>query len=98
MSYGHRSMMRAEFVRFLRLAYLLDFICVQSLGQIYINSAVDFYMRISKIAHLTIRDKVIGNQDQFIQEIDPAFFIEFEVTIGPDLKNFDFEVVEMNGV
>jgi dynein heavy chain, axonemal len=28
MSYGHRSMMRSEFVRFLRLAYLLDFICI----------------------------------------------------------------------
>jgi len=42
MSYGHRSMMRAEFVRFLRLAYLLDFICIQSLGNIYINSADAF--------------------------------------------------------
>jgi dynein heavy chain len=28
MSYGHRALMRSEFVRFLRLAYLLDFIAV----------------------------------------------------------------------
>ena len=28
MNYGHRAMMRSEFVRFLRLAYLLDFIAV----------------------------------------------------------------------
>lgn len=32
MSYGHRALMRSEFVRFLRLAYLLDFIAVQSLS------------------------------------------------------------------
>lgn len=46
MSYGHRSKMRYEFMRFLRLAYLLDFVAVHSLGNIYINSAVDFLARI----------------------------------------------------
>jgi len=50
MSYGHRSMMRTEFVRFLRLAYLLDFVCVQSLGNIYINSAQDFLKKIEKVS------------------------------------------------
>lgn len=42
MSYGHRALMRQEFVRFLRLAYLLDFVAVQSLGQVYISSATEF--------------------------------------------------------
>ena len=55
MSYGHRSMMRSEFVRFLRLAYLLDFMCVQSLGNIYINSAEDFLKRIQKVAGCTLQ-------------------------------------------
>ena len=66
MSYGHRSMMRAEFVRFLRLAYLLDFICIQSLGNIYINSADDFLKRIMKVANCTINMNVFPNVDQFI--------------------------------
>ena len=30
-SFGHRSMVRTEFMKFLRLAYLLDFIVVDSL-------------------------------------------------------------------
>jgi dynein heavy chain len=68
MSYGHRSMMRNEFVRFLRLAYLLDFICIQSLGNIYINSAVDFMKRISHVAECTQEGPVLPNYDKFVQE------------------------------
>lgn len=49
MSYGHRALMRSEFVKFLRLAYLLDFFAVQSLGQIYIKSATEFLDKFIKI-------------------------------------------------
>lgn len=34
--------MRAEFIRFLRLAYLLDFIVVQSLGTLYVSNVKIF--------------------------------------------------------
>lgn len=46
MEYDLRKMMREEFQRFLRLAYLLDFICVASLGNVYIGSAQEFLGRV----------------------------------------------------
>ena len=49
MSYGHRALMRQEFLRFLRLAYLLDFIAVESLGKVYIGSIEDFMKRIKAV-------------------------------------------------
>ena len=41
--------MRSEFVRFLRLAYLLDFVAIESLGKVYVNSAEDFLERLLKV-------------------------------------------------
>ena len=41
--------MRGEFVRFLRLAYLLDFIAIQSLGKVYVSSAEDFLEKIRTV-------------------------------------------------
>ena len=49
MSYGHRALMRNEFVRFLRLAYLWDFMAIQSLGRVYISTADDFLNRIQLV-------------------------------------------------
>jgi hypothetical protein len=42
LSYGHRSMVRQESMRFLRLAYLLDFYTLNSLTGIYHASANEF--------------------------------------------------------
>jgi dynein heavy chain len=39
--YGSRSRIRAEFLRFLRLAYLLDFIAIEAMGKMFINN-IDF--------------------------------------------------------
>jgi dynein heavy chain len=38
LSYGHRAMIRTESMRFLRLAYLLDFLALDSLTGIYHES------------------------------------------------------------
>lgn len=54
MNYGLRSTMRIEFQRFLRLAYLLDFICIESLGNIYIGSAKEFLEKLRKISSCTL--------------------------------------------
>jgi hypothetical protein len=42
LSYGHRAMIREESMRFLRLAYLLDFYTLNSLTNIYHSSANEF--------------------------------------------------------
>eukprot|EP01022_Parablepharisma_sp_SALTPOND_P016111 TRINITY_DN2328_c0_g1_i1.p1 TRINITY_DN2328_c0_g1~~TRINITY_DN2328_c0_g1_i1.p1 ORF type:complete len:2092 (+),score=299.17 TRINITY_DN2328_c0_g1_i1:7740-14015(+) len=38
LAYGHRAALRRECMRFLRLAYLVDFLSVKSLGDIYLES------------------------------------------------------------
>ena len=42
-TYGYRSKMRTEFIKFLRLAYLLDFIVIQALGNLYIANVKNFF-------------------------------------------------------
>ncbi len=56
-------MMRSEFVRFLRLAYLLDFVSIQSLEAIYINSATDFLQRITKVARCQPEKEILPDPD-----------------------------------
>lgn len=38
MTYGHRANLRKECSRFLRFAYLVDFLAMESLSQVYIDS------------------------------------------------------------
>ncbi|CAD8108771.1 unnamed protein product [Paramecium sonneborni] len=82
MDYGHRALMRTEFIKFLRLAYLLDFIAVQSLGQIYIKSATEFVDKLIKVQQCSRNNrklpKLTEDEDEKrdIQEYDPIFTIE----------------------
>jgi dynein heavy chain len=38
MTYGHRSSLRKECIKFLRFAYLVDFLSLESLSKIYTAS------------------------------------------------------------
>jgi dynein heavy chain len=60
MSYGHRALMRSEFVRFLRLAYLLDFVTVQSLGQVYVSSSTEFLTKFSRVADCCTKEPILS--------------------------------------
>jgi dynein heavy chain len=46
MTYGHRSSLRKECSRFLRFAYLVDFISLEALANIYKNSVEDMINRL----------------------------------------------------
>lgn len=46
MTYGHRSSLRKECSRFLRFAYLVDFLSLESLANIYIGSVKDLIDRL----------------------------------------------------
>ncbi|KAL4470156.1 hypothetical protein ABPG72_009081 [Tetrahymena utriculariae] len=92
MNYGQRSMMRNEFVRFLRLAYLLDFVAIQSLGNVYINSATDFLSKIKETADCATQNKILeSDPDKLYQEFDPMFKIDFKLKY--DLKNINQNLV-----
>lgn len=46
MTYGHRSSLRKECSRFLRFAYLVDFLSLESLANIYLGSVKDLIERL----------------------------------------------------
>ncbi len=46
MTYGHRSNLRKECSRFLRFAYLVDFLALESLCGIYIDTVKEFLDRL----------------------------------------------------
>jgi dynein heavy chain, axonemal len=46
MTYGHRSNLRKECSRFLRYAYLVDFLALESLTIIYIDTVKEFFDRL----------------------------------------------------
>jgi len=46
MTYGHRANLRKECSRFLRYAYLVDFLSLEALGNIYTGSVKDMIIRL----------------------------------------------------
>jgi hypothetical protein len=49
MTYGHRSNVRKECSRFLRFAYLVDFLALESLCSIYISTVREFLNRLETL-------------------------------------------------
>lgn len=49
MTYGHRSSLRKECSRFLRFAYLVDFLTLESLSNIYTGSVRDMINRLEDL-------------------------------------------------
>jgi dynein heavy chain len=49
MTYGHRSSLRKECSRFLRFAYLIDFLSLESLSNIYIHSVGEMIDRLREL-------------------------------------------------
>jgi hypothetical protein len=49
MTYGHRSSVRKECVRFLRFAYLVDFLSLEALANIYTGSVRDMIERLKEL-------------------------------------------------
>ena len=49
MTYGHRSNLRKECSRFLRFAYLVDFLALESLSAIYVDTVKEFLERLQSL-------------------------------------------------
>jgi hypothetical protein len=49
MTYGHRSSLRKECSRFLRFAYLVDFLAFESLANIYTKSVEEMIVRLDDL-------------------------------------------------
>ena len=59
MTYGHRSSLRKECSRFLRFAYLVDFLSLESLSSIYIGSVKDMIERLEELDQFCDMEKVM---------------------------------------
>lgn len=49
MTYGHRSSLRKECSRFLRFAYIIDFLSLEALSNIYTGSVADLIRRLEEL-------------------------------------------------
>lgn len=49
MTYGHRSSLRKVCSRFLRFAYLVDFLSMEALSNIYKNSIIEMITRLEEL-------------------------------------------------
>ena len=96
LNYGHRSLLRNECSRFLRLAYLLDFITIEALGNMYILSAKDLLGRLTDIYNMYDNDISLG----FLQKKqlhEPLFIVSVEFEpIEIREESIRYEEIEVN--
>jgi len=59
MTYGHRSSLRKECSRFLRFAYLIDFLSLESLSNIYIHSVGEMIDRLRELDSICDMHKIM---------------------------------------
>jgi len=59
MTYGHRSSLRKECSRFLRYAYLVDFLSLEALANIYTGSVNDMILRLRQLDRYCDLDKAM---------------------------------------
>ena len=62
MTYAHRSSLRKECIRFLRFAYLVDFLSLEALSQIYILSLEAMIERIRDLDGIVVMDEIMAMQ------------------------------------
>ena len=79
MTYGHRSILRRECSRFLRLAYLLDFMIMQSLGDIYINSVKELLDTLSYLNDASVESNEIIRR---MAKIDPIIIVDIKLDMN----------------
>lgn len=109
LNYVHRSMLRHECTRFLRLAYLLDFMTVEALGNMYLGSVRDFTRKLDVLFKQCEDNPALGEEGQEgrRQATDPLFFVSVRMDavevdssqienkeIGTEIKNVeDFDLM-----
>jgi len=83
MTYGHRSNLRKECSRFLRYAYLVDFLAMESLTSIYIDTVEEFINRLRYLD--TVEVEIKNEQDLFQNRASQPMF-KLNVMFDPSRK------------
>lgn len=82
MTYGHRSSLRKECSRFLRFAYLIDFLSLEALANIYIGSVQEMINRLKNLDEECDIEQVLktdfsdATQTGANRGFEPLFYVE----------------------
>lgn len=85
MTYGHRSNLRKECSRFLRFAYLVDFLALESLTAIYLDTVKDFLEKLQDLD--ACQNNALTENDVYQnRSIQPMFKVDvkFDPSRQPD--------------
>ncbi len=103
MAYGHRSALRRECSRFLRVAYLADFMSIRALGEIYVSTVADA-MRVLEYLDHNAKAEINAGRDILRKtatqepvmlvavEFDPSVKIPKEKIVSTDIRPFTANV------
>lgn len=97
MTYGHRSNLRKECSRFLRFAYLVDFLALESLCSIYIDTVREFIEKLQRLdqaenTHLTEHDVYQNRGIQPMFRVDVKFDPSKEPTDITQVEPIEFKL------
>jgi dynein heavy chain len=95
MTYGHRYALRKECSRFLRFAFLVDFLALESLTNIYLNSVRSMIERLQKLDNCCDIEAVCkaDRESAALQAprgLEPLFYIEIRLDEKPIPKEKEF--------
>lgn len=101
MTYGHRSSLRKECSRFLRFAYLIDFLSLESLSNVYTGSVQDLIYRLSALDEIAEMDKIMTsnieeanrNQSGPVRGNEPMFYIKVQLTDENEIDESDIKQI-----
>jgi len=99
MTYGHRSSLRKECSRFLRFAYLVDFLSLEALANIYTGSVSDMIDRLKDLDEACNMEEVMNadyddsGQATKDRRSDPLFFVDVQLCDEVDIPQEEIQEV-----
>lgn len=95
MTYGHRSSLWEECSKFLRFAYLVDFLSLKALSNIYLGSVKDMIVRLRKLdSYCNISDLMAIEFDESktvaaVRGQDPLFDVKLVLDTSRHISDDD---------
>jgi dynein heavy chain len=102
MTYGHRSSLRKECTRFLRFAYLVDFLSLEALANIYTGSVREMIERLKSLDDDCDMEKVMSadydesNQAGGVQRgSEPLFLVKIKLQHEEPIPEHEIHQVQI---
>ena len=93
MTYGHRSNLRKECSRFLRFAYLVDFLAMESLCSIYLDSVKELINKLKRLDESN--NSTLTEQDMYQHRgIEPMFKVDILFDPETEIPSDEIEMVK----